>query len=122
MIENTIIKGDDLVQWIIKNRTGNAFKDFTAYEIASTLQKAAKEQVLGIIQDQYNTICAVVTGFRVDEEKIIYLTHVLGRGYLKILLNLFVHRYPGWTLQAKRKGRIITYNTEKLMRRIYNGR
>lgn len=121
-----MIKGSAILEFILKNRRGKAFKDFTVGDIMSTVSEAASLNGLAMVIDNNNDLSAIAIGFPYikdsTQEKFLHVHTVLTTkiGDLKTLLLEFQNRFPNFTITARRRGKIVKYlNTPKLIKRLW---
>jgi len=115
---------DDLVEWILVNRKGNAFsvnKGWEKEQIASSIVFAFQSNTL-LYCTENNEFVGVVVGTKLNGTDTIVVQNILvtKRGVLKKFVQAFQSMYPGCDLRAKRKGKLVNYNTTKLCSKIKN--
>lgn len=118
-------KGQDILDFILANRRGKAFKGFSTMDIMSTIMDAAQLDGLGMIERENGKLSAIAIGFpyvKCSGEKFLHIHSILTtqKGDLQNLLLLFLKRFPGFTITARRKGKFVKYNnTPRLINKLW---
>lgn len=113
------------VQFILENRKGKVFRDWTQDQIAMCLNEAIEAKALALSFSVEDGIDGICTGKPDHERRILRVTHLLvgGREALRHILAFYRQRFSGWTITAKRRGREVIYSdTAKLVRRLERAR
>lgn len=113
----------ELVRYVLENRRGNAFRGYSELEIASGIKLASDNGTLLYAVDKDGTLCGVITAEDKTNENEMFIQDFLATEswvFPQFLIQ-FKEQWPNHTLAAKRYGRIITYNTDKLMNKILKG-
>src|SRR6266516_3688079 len=111
----------DLVNFVLKNRKGKAFQEWTADEIALAFSKAFMKNEAAWSINKQGEIDGVIIAHAFPEAKILYIENILttSRGVIKSFLQLYYKLYPGFSIEARRRGKYTSYkNTEKLLKRM----
>jgi len=122
-----MLKGKDILDFVLKNRRGKAFAGFSTFDIMSTIQDSDSVNGLGMVVNDNNQLIALAIGFPYENShgKFLHIHSILtarenSQGGLKALLKLFLQRFPGFTISARRKGKFSVYsNTPKLLKRLW---
>lgn len=106
-------------------------------EILGFIRKHAKvcwqgwpdEEILAELVDDKNEVGIIsvegeISGIAVgrrSEDKVLHLKHIetLRHRDVQLLIHEFIRRFPGWQITATRRGKFVTYNTAKLLRKLY---
>ena len=110
----------DLTEWIIRNRTGASFKDYTELHIIGMLDRCAKDNTMLVIHHN-DIIEGIVCGRVLNDDKVFYVDDILTlrKGLVKQMMRTFVMRFPGYTIQGRhRSGRERNFNSDKLFRKL----
>lgn len=116
-----LITIQNLVDWIVANRKGDAFKNYPHNKIANEIQNAMSHNVFLMTWDEEGALTGVVCGERCDDGHYIVIHDILlsKHGLLKKFMQHYLSLYKGWKLVAKRNGKLTTYyNPEKLERKM----
>lgn len=92
----------DVVDWIKKNRTGYAFKDYSDDLIISQICGSIRNDIFRISVDENKNIIGIVCGERNDTTKIIFINDILTTrfGVVKQFLSECVEKYPDYELHG----------------------
>lgn len=110
----------DIVKFVLKNRTNKVCKDWSPYQITQGVGRALKQHTLAFTTDRDGSLNGVVWGNPDYNKKVLHIESILStsKEVLPKLMLHFLMIYDGWTLTADRRGKFVTYNTERL-RKIY---
>ena len=113
----------DLVDFVMKNRRGNAFKYVEEDDLIAEILNSLKEGVLIFCTDKESEyINGLGIGRLYKDTKVVFVTdtlciepHVLDR-----ILQKFKDQFPGWKLEAKRHGKWKKYGeaTDKFIAKV----
>lgn len=105
----------EVVDWIIYNRSGDAFKDYPINKIVNEINQAIKQNVFRIEVNHKEEIIGVVCGEVFEKAKCILIHDVLTTQpeALKKLWQRYLKTFPDYTLVAGRKGKMKTFYKAK---------
>ena len=109
-----MISVQDIFEFILKNRKGKVFRDFSYIEIAQTIQDALVRRCIIVDTDENSSkIFGVGLGYPIPEEgKLMHISHILTvrpKGGMTRIMKRFTELFPGWNIRAERKGKIVYY-------------
>lgn len=109
----------EILFYILDNRRGRGFKNWSCYQILEVLSKAYREKTLLLTR---NAKTKSITGVVIAELKDtnMHIHAILGKpGMMKKFYNTFRLRWPAVeTLTAERDDKAVTYKVETLDRRM----
>lgn len=114
---NTPIAVTELVEWILQNRKGDAFKDDSYENLIAGVQDDIANHTLLFVLDNSGHIIGVVT-FDVDVyNALVYIKNIVVTQYsaLAILAQHFREHFGGFALCANRNNKEIMYDTSRLI-------
>ena len=116
--------GKDILDFVLANRRGKAFKGFSPFDIMSTISDAASVNGLGMVEDEGGKLSAIAVCFPYDtsKNKFLHVHTVLTTksGDLKHLLRLLMLRFPDFILTARRRDKFVKYiNTPRLIEKLW---
>src|SRR5256885_1069863 len=117
------LKIKDLVEFVVKNRRGEAFKDWSEDELAINFRDGIDKNCLTFSLDEKEEIDGVLLAEIFPEYKVLHIENFLTtrRGLMNKFLSKYFEWYPGWELQANRHGHLIRYkDTPRLIQKIQN--
>lgn len=102
---------EDLADWIITNRRGRAFANYTKDTIMEEISEAIYYGVF-VYHCEDNKIQGVACGKRYDDDKIIWIHDVLTTrpDIIKLFMERFLLVYPEWTIKGQRNGMTRTFS------------
>jgi len=108
----------DLVDFILENRRGKVFKNWSDAAIYSYICECLETNTLAYATHE-GKVVGVVCGTK-TLQKNIYIMEILTTraGVLKQFVAFFKRIYPDYTLTAHRRGKYIEYNTPKLVAKL----
>jgi len=108
------------VEFVLKHRKGNAFKDYEEHHIASDLLMCSNEGTMFYAVNPVGELCGVVTAIANVDKKIMYVRDILAieRWVLPTFVRMFKERFPDYTITASRRCKERTYNTVRLVNKI----
>lgn len=111
---------EDLTNYILVNRKGKAFLNWTRQQIVEIINQCLEDNSLGYAVDSDNKIVGVICAIKHGQEKVLYITAVLCTApkLLSKFVELYNILYPGWKLEALRRDKKVTYNTDRLLKLI----
>lgn len=115
----------DIVRYVLKERKGNAFKDYSEENIASTILRGVKEETTLYSTRNNGSVCGVIVCFKEEKTKTMFVNDILTSEPWVIpnFVMHFVKHFPSYTLSAMRKGKLINYkNTHKLCDKLLKGK
>lgn len=110
----------EMVKFVLDNRKGNAFVDYSEELIANAINEAAKNNTMLYCLTEDGKICGLILARADDENKIMHVDDCLTKEKwcLKSFVNEFRKRWPNYKLTAARRKKFIEYNTTKLCNKI----
>lgn len=112
----------EIVDWIIKNRKGNAFKDYSKEKIECELYESIFFCIFRLALDHDGNIIGVVCGNRDINKKQIYVHDILStkEGIVQMFLNDCHKCYPDYQLlgMAKNERPRVFSNAKQLSTKI----
>ena len=118
----TIPNIGDLVTWILKNKKGDAFKNYSEEKIVSLIYASFYDRCLAYTQDEITgEFTGVVCGIKTAYNKTVTIHDILTTkpGVVKQMMKKFNSLYPGYSLTGTCRGRArIFNNSDKLERRL----
>lgn len=109
----------ELKDWILSNRRGCAFKDYTAHRIICQITSAANNNTIAYVLDTNQQLCGVGIGHLVGDT-LFFVDDVLitQKSSLKILVEWLKQQYPKRTIIGLRhmKSVHIFNNPNKLLK------
>lgn len=119
---NSKIAVTELVEWIISNRKGSAFKDDTYEQLMDGVQEdIAQHQLLFVLNETGNLIGLVT--FSVDQINfVVFVKNILVTRYsaVQIFAQHFTDNFNGYVLSARRDSEEILYDTHRLIGHLMN--
>lgn len=114
---NTPIAVAELVEWIMTNRKGNAFKDDSYEELVAGVQEDIANHNLLFVLDDKDKLIGVVTFIADRENCVLFVRNILVTRYsaLAILAQHFKEHFDGFVLCANRNNEEIMYDTHRLI-------
>lgn len=100
------------IEYVLKNRKGDAFRDFSPEDIYATIQASAQVGAFCyVVHDE--ELVGVVTGVPHEAIQQLHITQILTthKGALREMVSEFRARFPGWTLSATRGGTLSNYGS-----------
>jgi len=95
----------DVADWIIKNRKGYAFKDYSLNQIMGELKYCAERMSMLCVTEDEN-VAGVVTG-RLDKDKRVYFVfNILATRskVVKQMMKFFNENYPQYSIKGIKHG------------------
>lgn len=114
---NTPVSVQELVEWIITNRKGSAFKGDTEFELMAGVQEDIANHNLLFVLDSNDKLIGVTT-FIIDHENgVLFVKNILITQYsaLAIFAQHFKDHFQGFGICANRNNEEIMYNTSRLI-------
>lgn len=119
-----------LVDFVLKNRRGKAFLNYSELNIASSILTASLENTLLYSVDSDGNIDGIVVATKSPEIKVMFINNILTTRHsvLQLFVRTFRKLYPQYSLRAERWHgpdrsicKIVTYNTDKLCSKLLKG-
>ena len=116
-----------LVQYVLKNRRGKAFFNYTEEHVAYEIYEAAKEGTMLYAVDERGEICGIVVASKVEEMQMMFIKDILTTKAwaIKRFVEIFKKGWPDYRLRAQRwrgtdknKPELVDYKTERLCNKI----
>jgi len=110
----------ELIEYVLRNRKGNAFKGEDERTIARNIVHASCDDALLYYLDKEDNICGIVIAVEDNKNKIMFIQNILTTNERAIVefIKIFKQKWPAHTIMAHRKGKPMTYNTTKLINRL----
>ena len=111
---------EELVDFVVAKRKGAAFRDWPYAMIATGIYQAAESNTLAYHRDSNNKLDGIVIARRDDLKRNIHVINILttNPGVIELMALQFVTLFPNYTLTAYRRGKLITYDTVKIIAKI----
>jgi len=106
----------EAIDFILKNRKGNAFKGYSEDTIAQLLSETADTSTILTASNDNEEIVGVVCAIPYPRFKKLYIHDILTteKWVLPEFVSYFLTNFSGWSLEAQRRNKIVEYNTMKL--------
>jgi len=110
----------NIVDYVVANRRKKAFEGWLPSEIAQHVIECAEDRSMVYAVGSDGEVVGVVTCQRFDKDKVLFVTNILtsARNLLPEFIKVFKALYPGYSLEADRRGKRVVYNTPKLVAKI----
>ena len=110
------------VEYILANRRGNAFKDLTYTQIAAEIIDAVARKEMLFATNECGALIGIVVAITHPMERVVMVCDILctERWVMQLFVAQFRELYPGWRIEAQRRGRHRRYDTERLTKHILN--
>lgn len=114
----------DLVEFVLRNRKGKAFANYSELDIASSILDCSRNEVMHYLVNSSNCVCGIVIATKDIDNKVMFVREILTtEGWaFKEFVKLLLKQYSNFKLQAQRyKGagkltpRFVNYNTNRLI-------
>lgn len=105
----------ELTEWILENREGNAFLDWTERDIIQGINYAIHAGTLLYALENGHLQGVMVMATLKDKELFIEAAVTTKKGVLVKFAQAILERFPGYRVTAKRNGRIIQYDMHKVV-------
>lgn len=115
----------DLVEFVLANRRGNAFKDYTENQIAEELFTGCNTGVVFYcVNATHDGIIGVVSGLANPKARTLHICNLLTteKWAMKRFIEIYREKFTGYALTARRYGIEVEYNTEKLYNKLMKGK
>lgn len=112
--EHTI---EELSEWIVRNRKGNAFTDCDKSDIALGLYEDIKNQnVLYAWDDKVNDFIGIVVYSKDVTNKVLFIRQILITKHTALVqfINAFHRMFQDFVICANRDNEYVMYNTYRL--------
>lgn len=112
-----------LVEFVLKNRRGKAFFNYTEPHIAYDIYHASQEGTMLYAVNDDGKLCGIVVASKVEEMRMMYVKDILTTEpwAIKRFVKMFKEGWPEYRLRAQRwrdagktKPTLIDYKTNKL--------
>lgn len=114
VMKNVVPTLAELVLFITRHRKNTkAFKDWQPIDIINGIVNALKLNCCVVDRDYYGVIQGILLGKPDKDTQILHINEILiaqgSEGVVKRMLLEFNQRFPGYSIQAKRKGKVVRY-------------
>jgi len=112
-----------LVEFVLQNRKGNAFKDYHESTIASGIKRAADDGTMLYACEDDGSVVGVIIAFDEPETKTMHVHDFLAikPWVFRLFLTTFRQRWSEHELTGLRRGKLMKYNTNKLVSKVVKG-
>lgn len=95
----------EIVDWIVQNRKGKAFENYSEHQIATELLNCSERNTMLLSIDKCGNIVGVVTAQAMTDKKIMFVWNILTirKGICKEMLLEFFKIWPNYTLEGIKK-------------------
>lgn len=115
----TILKFIHTVDWHQK-----CFSNWTDSQIGRAIVDGIEDNAFVLDLNPNNTINGLVLGWPSHKDKLLHITAILIKEKRSETLKRFIEQYnkvfPGYTIEALRKGKLRTYPTARLLSKLNN--
>ena len=120
---NKMVTLGELVKFVLENRKGNAFRDYAELAIASGIKDASEQGTLLYALDKSDQLCGIIVCTEDRKNQLMHVNNFLATQswVLYSFIKNFIQNWPDFTLTAKRKNKVIHYDTKKLYNKIMKG-
>jgi hypothetical protein len=114
---------EQLVQYILKNRRGNAFKDYSQHLIENGIKIAYNQGTMLCAVNNDGEVCGIVIARAYHEQRIMDILDILTteKWVLPKFVREFLARFPEYELTGLRDGIRVDYKTKALCNKIMKG-
>lgn len=108
----------DIVEYILANRSNKAYKDWTPTQIVDAIAVGVEDNSMLVSITPNGEISGVVTCSKIRSAKVLYVNGLVttAKGVMKTFLQRFRELYPDWSLEATRHGKYVKYPTNRLVK------
>lgn len=109
-----------LIDWIVLNREGKVFKDFSLNEIAAAVKAGIANKTLYYATNADGSISGMILAHPNYRRRVLFVTEnmAMSLATLKLFAKRAKAEFPGWRIEAMRHNRHRRFNTEKLYRKL----
>lgn len=114
----------ELVDYVLKNRKGNAFRNYDEHTIASGIKRAADSRTLLYSCRDDGSLCGIIVCVEDESAKTMNVQDLLTteRWVLPKFVLYFREHFPGYKLAALRRDKPVIYNkTPELCNKLMKG-
>lgn len=114
-----------LVEFVLKHRKGRAFNGYNTTTIAQEILDGMKSNTLRYAINEREEIVGIVCAAANPVNKTLYVHDILTTEswVLSKFVNDFQQTFAGWSIHSTRRcGKVIRYNTQRLIRLILNSK
>lgn len=111
-----------LVQYVLDNRKGNAFKDYDELTIALLIQRAASAGTMLYSCDSFDAPNGIVVATKMERRMHINDILTTDSSVMHVFVSTFKQRWPECQLTATRKGHLVQYDTDRLCKKLMKGK
>jgi len=101
-------------------RRGKAFLGYTRVEIIREIRLAVEHKAFGYVMNQYGLIAGIVTAEIDHGCRVVRIKNILtsSKGAMQSLVSVYNRLCPGYRIVAKRRGRYVEYDTDRLLKHL----
>jgi hypothetical protein len=101
---------NDCFQFILKYRKNKVFRGFSEAQIKGALSQGLQTECI-IVDVKDNKICGLALGIPFFTTYTMHVSHILciEAGSMARILLRFMELWPGWNIEAERKGKLKKY-------------
>lgn len=110
----------DIVDYVLANRRGKAFVDWSREHITDSVINGMKNNTIFYALNTSNEVVGVVVGIKYASIKVVHVSAILTtqKGVLRKFVSMLNKFYPGWLISACRHDRNVEYSGDKLGRKL----
>jgi len=107
-----------IIDYVMQNKRGNAFRNFTEQEVLRSVLTALSNNALIVCSDG-STITGIALAYKVDDT-VIHVSQILttSEDAFRAILQRLYGIYHSYTFEAERNGRLVRYNTEQFANKV----
>lgn len=111
-----------LAEWVMKHRSGNAFKDDTLDNIVAGLQEDISNNHLTYVLDDMGEPIGLMTFLPDSSNKLLFVKNIIVTKHtaLKIFAQHFLQNFDGWNITGNRNDEQLFYSAHRLINLLTN--
>lgn len=112
-----MIRINDAVRWVMEHRKNKAFIHQTRQQVGWAIDRAINANAFGYVIDAEGALLGLCCGTPDRENKTLWVSQILciDRRALPALVERFHEQFNGYKILAKRRGKEVSYDTERLV-------
>ena len=111
-----------LAEWILKNRSGMAFKDYDMATVCKEILECLENDTMLMVEDEKQNIVGVFFGRKnvITKEFFVYDILTTEPWVLKEMIKYFINKFPGYSIHGTKKHGIQRHfvSAQQLLERI----